>query len=131
MLQVKGAADSGARTNEQMFATMGIEGAAFVFGASEFKRLFSNDPGLEEVGIAFAFAFAHGHAAGIRRAAMVAASPEARGHEAALWGYLLAGDSIDTALARLRAQLGDGTATSSKVVTFPSTHRPPPMGPPG
>jgi hypothetical protein len=97
----------GARTAEDVLAALGVDLTALGRGAVEFARLFGTDPSLEQAGTAFAFAFALGHAAGIRRAAMAASAPEARGREAELFGLVLKGLSIDAAHARLAASRHD------------------------
>jgi hypothetical protein len=110
----------GARTAEDVLAALGVDLTAVGHGAVEFARLFGTDPSLEPAGTAFAFAFALGHAAGIRRAAMAASAPDARGREAELFRLLLKGLSIDVALARLVAsrQGSEAEQANSNVIAI-------------
>jgi hypothetical protein len=104
------AALGGACTPDGVLAALGVDTDTMLRAVPEFANVFGiPEPKLFPAVSAFAFAFALGHKAGIRRAAMAASVPAARGREDELFALLLKGFSIDAALARLAASSrGDG-----------------------
>jgi len=101
------AVEAGTRTTDEVLAAWGIDKTSICHGGVDFKQWISADNKFEHAGVAYSIAYARGHAAGIRRAALAASAPEARGREAELFGLLLRGFSIDAALARLAASSHD------------------------
>ena len=112
------AAEGGARTPQEIIAAVGVDQTAFRIGIQAFIEMFGSAPEHEQPGLVFSLVYALGHAEGIRRAAIAAAAPAARGREADLFGLLLAGQSVDAALARIRARAPNPPAATgdAKVV---------------